>query len=977
MKFQLRTMTGMLLMLAISQLMLAQKGTVSGKIVDKQTGEELFGATVELKQDGITIAGTAADLDGYYNLEVQEGVYEVLVSYVSYSKQRITDFQVKARTVTTLDVAMEGESVSLAEVVVSAILVRNTDVSLIALQRKAYTIQDGVSSQQISRTGSANAADAVRQMTGAVVEGGRFIVVRGLGDRYSISQLNGVTMPGTDPYRNSTSLDLIPSQMIDNVISVKTFTPDLPGNFSGGLLNINTKSIPDRFNVAVGFTTSYNTQSSLINTFNSHPERGKYDWLGFDDGSRDQPQYLYDAATRNQLSSSTYLTARQPQNEEVRGLFHNSARGLSNNFVPVQESTPLNYGINFSIGDRKNLFGKDFGYTLAVNYGSNYEHYDNGTESTYINTNTDFLFAYQDLRESRSMRNPTLGTLLNLGYKLSGNHILTANAILNNDAEIVSRVQSGNFLGQVSNSLAEFNTNSMEFVQRQMQVYQLGGKHIFPRLKHLQVDWNGSLIRSFQKEPDLRYFAYTRVCEDPDGDGDCEYYINNAEIAFPYHFFRELNDRGYEGKLDLSLPLSNKRDPGASNLIKVGGLFQTMRRDFAEYRYQLNNTGVPTALNFTLFNGDFNAFFNESNFGIVDTVYRPDGSVQRYVTGYHYVNQVNARNFYEGESSVFAAYAMAVYNITRRLKLIGGVRMETTDMNVVSMDTLVPAGRLDLTDYLYSLNAVYTLSENASLRIAASKTLARPNMREMAPFVQFDTKNGFFNVGNPGLQRTLIQNYDLRYELYPRSGELLAVSVFYKQFENPIIRAFNPRATIPELSFINVDRAQVLGAEIELRKRLDFVTDAMRHFYISANLAVIHSEYRIPEEEIANSQNIDARYDQTTRPFQGQAPYIVNTTLAYINPDNGWEAALSFNVSGAKLYNISLFATPDVYEQPLPLLNFKLAKLFADNYQVSFTARNILNPMNRRTLNFLGEEYVASSYMMGTSLGFGISYFIR
>ncbi len=975
MKFNLKT--SMVILLVLWELMaVAQKASLSGKIYDKQSGETLIGATVLLQQNGNTISGIITDLDGGYFFSADVGIYDISVSYVSYSKFKVEGYELLANTANTLDVALETESVTLTEVVVSALLVRNTNVALLALQRKAYSIQDGVSSQQINQTASANAADAVRQMTGAVVEGGRFIVVRGLGDRYSISQLNGVTLPSTDPYRNSTSIDLIPSQMIENIISVKTFTPDVPGNFSGGLLNINTKSIPDNFNLSIGVTTSYNSQSSLVENFQSHPDKGKYDWLGFEDGSRDQPTLLLDPEIRNQLSSSTYLTARQPGNDEVRSIFYESSRALSNVFIPTTRSTPTNVGLSFSIGDRLSLFGKDFGYTLALNYASNFQHYDNGAEATYINTNTDFLFGYQELTESKSVQNPSVGGLFNFGYKLSGNHALSGNVIFNNDAEIVSRSQSGSFLGQVSNSLAVFNTNSLEFIQRQLASYQLGGEHIFPGLNNTEIEWNVALTNSFQKEPDLRYFAYTSVTEsNGSGEEDTEYFLNNAEYAFPYHFFRELNDQGVEGKVDISIPFLSSKSP--SNLIKVGGLYHTMDREFDEYRYQLNNSGVSSNLNFSTFDGDFDAFWNLDNFGIVDTTYKSDGDIQRYVTGYHYVNQINARNFYTGETKIAAGYAMLVYNLARRLKVIGGVRVETTDMSVISEDPTVPEGKLDLTDYLYSANLVYALSEQSNLRLAASKTLARPNMRELAPFVQFDTKNGFFNVGNPNLQRTLIQNYDIRYEIYPRSGELLAVSVFYKQFKDPIIRAFNPRATIPELSFINVDEAIVLGAEIEFRKKLDFISPKLSNFYFSANLALIKSSYDIPADEIANSKNIDPEYDESERPFQGQAPYIINTSLGYINIESGWESALSFNVSGERLYNISLFATPDVYEQPFPLMNFKLAKQLANNFQLSFTAKNILNAINKKTLEFHGEEYIAESYAVGTSLGIGISYSIK
>ncbi|MEO5907163.1 MAG: TonB-dependent receptor, partial [Saprospiraceae bacterium] len=669
--------------------------------------------------------------------------------------------------------------------------------------------------------------------------------------------------------------------------------------------------------------------------------------------------------------------ARQPGNNEMRNIFHESSHLLSNTFIQVTGKSPLNMGLNLALGHRFPIFNKDFGFTLSVNYANNYQHYDDGVVATYINTNTDFMFPYQKLTESKSVQNPSLGGLFNMAYKLSDNHIISGNIIFNNDAEIISRTQSGEFLGQVSNSMAEFNTNSIEFIQRQISNFQLSGKHVFPSLNNVQIEWNGSATNSFQHEPDLRYFAYTKVEEETGGENVTDYYINNAEYAFPYHFFRKLEDNGYEGKLDLTFPFANAKNLTNPNSIKLGGLYTTTDRSFEEYRYQLNNSGVPAELNFTSFNGDFNAFLNPVNFGIVDTLYNGDGSVQRYVTGYHYVNQINARNFYTGSSNITAAYGMLTYNLSRTLKATGGLRMEKTDMEVISQDPTVPQGKIDQTDFLYSLNLIYALSERSNIRIAGSQTLARPNLRELAPFVQFDTKNGFFNVGNPALQRTLIQNYDVRYEIYPQQGELIAISGYYKIFQNPIIRAFNPKATIPELSFINVDEATVLGAEIELRKELDFIAPVLKNFYFNTNLGLIYSRYNIPQDEIENSKNIDPEYNETQRPFQGQAPYILNGIISYIHPEAGLEMALSYNISGKKLHNISLFATPDVYEQPFSLLNFKISKRFAEFYQLSFTARNLLNARNLKVHDFHGKEYVAESNSVERTFGFSFTYQLK
>lgn len=952
---------------------MAQKGVISGKVVDKASGETLIGASVYIEGLSDNTIGTITDFDGNYSFEADPGTFDIAISYVSYTKQLIKGVVVKAGEVTTLDAALEGEAVGLAEVVVQASAVKNTDASLIALQKKSFSIQDGISSQQISRTGSSNAADAMKQMTGAVVEDGKFIVMRGLGDRYSLSQLNGVTMPSTDPYRNSSSLDLIPSQMIENIITTKTFTPDLPANFSGGLVNVTTKSLPDKFTLHFELSGAYNTQASMIDNFLSQ-QAGETDWLGLDDGSRDQPDFLLDEAVRNRLSSSTYLTARRPDSTNVRNIFHESSRALSHEFVPTTKTSPLNHGLNFSIGDRYKLFGKDLGFTLGINYSRNFNHYENATVATYINNNSTQLFDYQDLTETRSVENPHLGALFNLSYKLSNNNVINANVIFNNDADLTSLSQTGRYLGQVSDATASFNTNAISFTQRQFTTYQLGGRHVIPGLKNVEIEWQGTASKSFQKEPDLRYFAYTVA---PDEEGVQQYYINNSEIAFPYHFFRDLQDDQLQGKIDITIPFLTRGKQGSSNQIKLGGLYSSTQREFEEYRYQMNNNGIPSNRAFTSFGGKFEDFFNDNNFGIIDTVFNNDGSVQRYTTGWHYINQINNRNFYTGDQTIIAAYLMAIYNLTPRLKFVGGLRMETTDMSVISRDVNVPEGKIDLTDYPYSASLIYTLSERANLRLAATQTLARPNLRELAPFEQFDTKNGFFSLGNPDLQRTLIQNYDLRYELYPRSGELLAISAFYKQFDNAIVRAFVPQATIPELKYINVKDAEVYGVEVEFRKQLNVISPALEHFYFSTNFAIIQSSYPIPQDEIENSRNVDTTYTTTTRPFQGQAPFIANAILTYLDFEKGWESSIAFNVSGRKLYNIALRATPDVYEEPAPQLDFKISKRFGKNYSVAFTAKNILNPMFERTQEYKGVTYIADSYQAGTLLGFNVAYFIR
>lgn len=957
----------------------AQRAVIAGKVIDKETGETLIGVTIQAVAADQSTKGAISDFDGNYSFEVAPGSYTINTLYTSYQKQTIEKFEAKGGPVNTLDFTLSSQITSIAEVVIVATQVRNTDASLIALQRRSTAIQDGLSSQQITRAAVSNAADAMKQVTGAVVEGGKFIVMRGLGDRYSISQLNGITMPSTDPYRNSSSLDLIPSQMIDNIVTMKTFTPDMPGNFSGGLVNVTTKSFPDKFNLYFGMSSSYNTQASGISNFLGHgSDAGKNDWLGYDDGGRALPSLLENEANRALLSQNAYLSARNkdPKNNDLRNLLNESSRALSNVYVPTQKNTPVNHGMNFSVGNSIKMGKNTLGFSVGANYSREYSHYENGLVNTFTNNGVN-LFEYQALTETKSVETPHVGALANLSYKFGSNHAVGANVIYNNDTDIIGRQQKGSFVGQLSVPNAEYNTNSLEFIQRQYVSYQLTGRHNFPGLNHAELQWSGSLNKSFQKEPDTRYFAYTRY-DDPD-TGELRYDINDAEFRPPFHFFRELNDDAREVKVDLSIPFLTGGNAGSSNAIKVGMLHNRSTREFSEYLFLHNRPGggLPPNLAFNTYQGDFQGFFDYSNFGIIDTTLDNAGQVNRYNVGYYYINQINNKNFYEGHQYITSGYLMGVYNVLPKLKLVTGARLENTELYVESRDTSLAPSDLNLQDWLYSSNLIYNLSGKSNLRLAASRTLARPNMRELAPFEQFDTKNGFFNIGNPNLQRTLINNYDLRYELYPNLGELIAFSVFYKQFNNPILRTFSPTATIPELGYLNIGKADVYGVEIELRKNLAFMGRIFEKFSVATNLALIHSEYKIPRTEVTASQAVDPSYDQTTRPFQGQAPYIVNAMLAYSDTEKGWESAISFNVSGRRLYNISLAAVPDVYEEKFPLLNYTLSKRFAERFQLSFSARNLLNPLNRKTQTYKGQVYAAESFRLGQTYGLSVGYMIR
>jgi TonB-dependent receptor len=966
----------------------AQNATVHGKIVDAVTGEALIGASVFA--EGTTI-GAMANLDGNYSFKLPPGTYTIKCRYVSFQDKSVINVKLASGEVKQVDFVLSSSENSLKEVIIEAAQIRNTDASLITLQRQSVAIQDGISTQQITRSGATNAAESMRQMTGANVQDGKYLVMRGLGDRYSISQLNGLPMASPDPYRNSSSLDLIPSSFIENIITLKSFTPDMPGNFTGGNVDISTKTFPETFTVNYATVVGYNTISNLQDDFLTS-DGDRKEVFGFYGKKRAMPSQFLNDDFRNSMTPGKYIEARNPNKpDQVRTDFNNGSRAFNNDFIPDRSRSALDQRHEFSMGGKFKVFGVEVGAIGGIRYSLTHQQYNDGIVNTYVNNVQPVLFGYQQLKDHKSVINPQSGAFGNLSLKLHQNHQLILTGIYSNDAESVGRQQEGKFVGQVSNSLATFHTNSIQFTQRELYSLQVSGKHLFPKLGKAELSWTGSTNRSKQDEPDLRYFAYTSVedyfdREDENGNPvsifTTEYYLNNAEYARPYHFFRYLNDRQVQGRIDLKIPLSDKNE----NIIKVGGYYNELNRDFKEYRYELSDNGIPTDLRFTQQlmknQGDLGAVFADKNFGIIDTQYNTAGDVFRYTTGYYYVNQSLKRNFYTGKQVIGAAYAMTVLEITKRIKFVGGVRIESTNIDVASEDTakvtiggklVDPRGLINLVDVLPSGSLIVKLGEKSNLRAGASQTVARPNLREIAPFVQFDNKNGFFTLGNPTLKRTLIQNFDLRYEVFPKAGELIAVSAYAKIFENPIVQAFN-NTTIPELIFINVPNARVFGVELEVRKKLDFIMPKLTNFQFAGNVSFITSRVDMPADELKTSQLFDPTFTQTSRPFAGQSPYIINLILSYINQDKGTEATITYNVSGQKLYQIALVATPDIYERPIPLLNFKFQQRFMKRFNASLNIQNMLGSKLERIQTFKGNEYIAESYRFGTLFRVGIGY---
>ncbi len=973
-----RTFNLLLAFLLVSIQALAQKGSVSGTVSDKTNSETLIGVNVVV--EGGT--GTVTNFDGEYRLDLEPGTYTISFSYITYATQTITGVEVKAGENTELIILMEEQTTELKAVVVEARQVKNTENALINIQQRAPAVQDGISSEQISKLAAANAAQGVKSTTGASVVGGKYVYIRGLGDRYSNTQLNGSNVPSNDPYRNSFQLDLIPSYMIDNIIVQKTYTPDQPGNFTGGNINITTKSYPDKFYLKVGLQGSYNEQSSFNDRFLTD-EGGKTDWIGFEDGGREIPGIFTNPYNRQMLVGKYANNARN--DVKLAQLADEFAHELNPNFVPDTTNSFMDHAITIASGSTVKVFGKDLGINVGVRYSKNYEYYSQGSRNTYeipipnpSNPDEELeLPPLQSFKEDRSEEVPQVGGLAELNFRINKNNQVKGVFIYNNIANKVSSYLFGQNLQSATTS--EYTqSRGIRFTQRNFMFSQLKGEHNIEKLNNFLVEWAFDRVVLRQDEPDIRFFA-NKLTINSDGDTS-GYRLDVNEISLPGHYYRHLKDEQWEGRLDFTIPVTKKK----KNKIKFGGIGYQKQRTFSEDIIQMDRYDIPPPFGPLQYNNNPEAYFGPDNVGIILDTILPSGDTLN-ILGVYGTDATDKKYSYDGHENIYAGYVMGMFDVLPVLEVVAGVRLEQTDILVeptrvdywnvnVDGDT-VDRGVINELDILPSINVKYQIKEGMNLRLAGSRTVARPNMRELAPFLSFDfLGGGYFYIGNPDLEKTEILNADLRWELYPRPGELFAVSGFYKQFTNPIARGFVSQSSPPtQITWINIPDGQLFGAEIEVRKKLDFITQKLENFSIVTNFSYIDSRLPLSDEEIEALESVETDVKKH-RPFQGQSPYLANAMLSYKSDSIGLSANISYNISGPRLDIVGAAGLPDVYEKPFPTLNFNISKSLGKHVDLMIGADNLLNSKVRVVQTFRGKDFDITNYTIGRSYRFRLNF---
>lgn len=836
--------------------------------------------------------------------------------------------------------------------------------ALLQERAKASAATEAIGAEQISKSGSSDAGSAVTKIAGASIVDGKFAVIRGLSDRYVNTTLNGANLPSADPYRQSAPLDLFPSQVIDRIIVSKTFTPDQPGSFTGGGIEIVTKSFPDKNFLSLSIGSAYNSQTSLKGNFLTYAGGGK-DWTGMDDGTRALPDVF---------SSDVPINGDPKRNPAIPPAVQGNVRTNSDNlrsdllvdrltrelgpteFAPHREAAPLNQNMSIAGGGSSFMFGHPLGYFGSASYKQDYFSYENGVSRRYQG-GTDLKNSFHD---ARSLSTVNWSTMLNLAYQPLPDHEFNFLFFYNQNAVDDVRIQDrGEDPANPGYVYRKFN---LYWTERNLNTLQFKGKHLLSETVGLQFDWMVGLTTTTQDEPDAKFF------NDVDTGGG-NYTTENGTIPSPNkptRYFRSLEEKNDNIRLDWTLPFRGWTvDEGK---LKFGFYSSSSTRSFTErqfyYLQGFNGTG---------YNSDPNQFLTDATLG---GTFRTNANgrtinvrFNKFIQGFDSV--------YDGRNDIPAEYLMLELPVVEDLRLIGGARFESTDFRVHSASYLdssvtgtnINEARIKQDDLLPSLGVIYTLCSNMNLRVNYSQTVARPSYRELAAYYGYDPVVNEFVEGNPDLKMTAADNYDVRWEWFPRPGELLGVSIFYKDLKNAIERG-NLDQQGEVITFFNND-AKLYGIEFEARKNLDFISQYLRQFSVGGNLSLLQSEVKLSPQDLQNKRAFFPNISET-RALYDQSPYILNLDLNYEDRELGTSASLIFNINGPRVA-FTKINTEDVYEQPAPMLDFVLSQKIGRKTTLKFSAKNLLDPEIKRTYG-KNSDLLYSSYRKGLTFGLSFNY---
>ncbi|HXU81435.1 MAG TPA: TonB-dependent receptor [Polyangia bacterium] len=877
------------------------RGAVVGVVVDGKTGEPMIEAQV-------SVVGTKrrvlTDLEGNYRLEIAPGTYELRIWAELKAARRIKGVEIEKGKIVRLDVKLDDDSkATLKEVVVVAAPDKATEAVQVVRRQKAATVSDAVSAEQIARSPDSNASDAVKRVVGATIQDGKYVIIRGLGGRYSLTLLNGVSLPSPDPDLPAAPLDLFPAALLANLTIAKTFTPDIPGNFAGGALMIESRDFPSKFTFKLRLGTSGDSLATgrSLNTY----QGGAIDFLGYDDGTRKLPtavprdRPVHDPSDR--IGDPLALTPEQ---------YDAAGQSFPNKWDLYKHNALPNLTLGGTVGDTLSLGGRRVGYLATVNYGNRWsrqrEHVSRVGEMSADGTR---LPSPMQLDGDIGTNSVALGTLANVGLMLSSAHRLSLIGLYTHTADKSAAVVTGK---EANENI--INRQRFRFLERAMAFSQLLGEHSFGGGR-LLLAWQGNIAHVAQDEPDTRDLY--RV-QETDG-----VYRVGRGTGTAERVYGELGELTGGGGFDVTIPFSAVR-------FKLGGSALLASRQSRVRRFHFEVGDRLRGLS-------SEEIFLPQNIGhgvtLDEQTYKEDG--------------------FDADRGIYAGYLMADLLRLDPVRVIAGARYEVATLDLelnqslgVAPDQMTKLSRTDKKP-LPALNVVYALGTRSNLRGAYSITVARPHLRELSVAPFFDYVRRRVISGKADLKETTIHNGDLRWEMFLENGEVLAASAFYKHFLDPIERTIVISGDGQNLSFRNADSARSYGLELESRITGGRFSPKLSALYLGGNFTLVRS--RILGEGVE-------------RPLQGQSPYAANAELGFRR--NNTQVALLYNVFGPRVSEVAvLMGETDVIERPVHRLDLAWSQKLGRGFSLKLTATNLLN---QRTV-FVQNDVEILAYKLGVT----------
>ncbi len=910
------------------------RGVIQGKLTDYETGEGLASATIRI--EGTTI-GTNTDLDGNFQITaVPVGTYNIVISYLGYKTDTLKSVAVKKDQATVLQhkLLAEGAKLGSVEIVAERTAVQSTEVSAISEMRNSLQVTSVISSQLIAKSLDKDAGEVVKRVPGITIANDRFVVVRGLPERYSVVLLNDIITPSSETDKRAFSFDLIPSNLMDRLSVSKTPTPELPGDVAGATISIYTRNATDNKQISFNTQVGYRPGSSFANNFPFQPQPGRLDWLGIDNGFK---------SLSNSFPGPGQLIPAS------------AARGIPNTFGTRIGDSPLDWKLGFTYYGRFKLGGKIVRSLSSLSYSQAYERFDiergnqlNQAYQSYLAgspiTTLDYFDRYNDNEGTHSVRT---GLLQNFTFVLNDRNKVEFKNFVNLIGSSRATVRNG--FNPPQNGLIPIEYRINYYRSRFIYTGSFHGQHLFSGDR--SIEWNAGYSYAGRQEPDfnrLQIRGNVFIPSTPDNTIVGKYYSNTDENVMQASVKFE---KKYESGWLLRAGSFNTFSFRSFNSRLLG-----ITRDFA-----FNPVGPLATLS-------------------PEQIFAPE-NFRDDQTGFRYNESTRANDSYTATNQLTALYgAVNIPLFDKRLDIYTGVRIEYNRQTIDSRDLsgLNPV-KVDnpIVSILPSLNANYKLSEKQNLRLTYGLSVNRPELRELAPFSFYDFDIRTNRFGNPNLRTAVIHNVDVRWELYPELNEMIQVGVFYKNFTNTIEEVILV-STEPNFSWKNANSAYAVGAEVEVRKGLDFVSERLRNLSILLNGSYIYS--RVGEIDDTNIPN---------RPMQGQSPYVVNAGLFYNNEKIGLQINALYNVYGPRIWavgfrtvtaGVSSVIQPNILENPRNVIDLSITKKLGKYLEIKAGAQDILNQPfyfyqdwdQSQTLNGSDSPYI--KYRQGSYYTLGITF---